>query len=392
MRALARYEVTDVNLAQLGWDPDIEARYRTLPGVDARGAHILPARVARQDRDSYVVYTAVAPDTRPAHPVQGRPCRALRASLRGALRHEGPAHERPAVGDWVAVLTTPGHAGGRIEAVVPRRSCIVRKAAGDPVQAQVLAANVDTLAICCGLDGDFNLRRIERYLTLAYASGAAPVVVLTKADLCDADEESPETRVAQVEAIAIGVPVIAVSMHDPQRLRDQVAPLAPAGRTVALVGSSGVGKSTVINLLLGREAMRTGPVRLHDSRGRHTTTHRQLLLTPTGGVLIDSPGMRELQLWGDDGEVDQSFADVAGLAAGCRFRDCTHDQEPGCAVKRAVEDGALPAERLAAYHKQRRELAFMERKTDARARAEETARWKAIHKAAREWYRRKRGI
>ncbi|MBW7906732.1 MAG: ribosome small subunit-dependent GTPase A [Phycisphaerae bacterium] len=381
-----------MNLAQLGWNPDIEARYRALAGVDARGSHILPARVARQDRDSYVVYAAVAPDTRPAHPVHGRPCRALRASLRGALRHDGPAHEWPAVGDWVAVLTSPGHAGGRIEAVVPRRSCIVRKAAGDAVQAQVLAANVDTLAICCGLDGDFNLRRIERYLTLAYASGAAPAVVLTKADLCDTGGERVETRVAQVEAIAPGVPVIAVSMYDPQRLRERIAPLARAGRTVALVGSSGAGKSTLINVLLGREAMRTGAVRMHDSRGRHTTTHRQLLLTPAGGVVIDSPGMRELQLWSDDGDVDASFSDVAGLAAGCRFRDCTHDQEPGCAVKRAVQGGALPAERLAAYHKQRRELAFLERKTDARARAEETARWKAIHKSAREWYRRKRGI
>jgi len=377
-----------VDVKQLGWNADVQRRFDEL---NLAGTGLAPARVARQDRDSYVVYAAVSqrPSPEGLGVAGGGVCRALRVSLRGALRHSaGSAMDLPAVGDWVAVHVRPGQADGRIEAVARRRSCVVRQAPGGVVAEQVLAANVDALLVCCGLDHDYNLRRIERYLTFAYGSGAAPVIVLTKADVCG---PAVEERVAEVESIAIGVPVLAVSMFAPARLRELIAPFVPRTMTAALVGSSGAGKSTLINVLLDRQVMRTGAVRAWDSRGRHTTTHRQLLLVPDGGVIIDSPGMRELQLWNDAGDVDATFADVAALAVRCRFRDCAHAGEPGCAVRAAVERGALPAERLASYHKQARELAWLERKADPVARAEETARWKALHKAARKRYRQKHG-
>lgn len=362
-----------LTLNELGWND----RFRTA-FANLKAEHLTPARVVREDRESYVV----------CGPAVGPRCRTWRAVVRGVLRfHAAGRDDFPAVGDWVVVQAPPADQAGSpavIHGILPRTSAVARKAAGFGGGEQLVAANVDTLLICCGLDGDYNPRRIERYLTLAYGSGAAPVVVLTKADLCDEAEE----RVAEVEAVAIGAPVIVVGYAEEDGI-DAVRRLVKPGSTAALVGSSGVGKSTLINRLLGREAMATGTVRDSDQRGRHTTTHRQLLLLPGGGVLIDTPGLRELQLWADASDLGSSFADIEALAADCRFRDCSHTSEPGCGVLAALESGALTAERFESFRKLQRELAFEQRKTDKSAEAANKARWKAIHKSAQRWMREK---
>lgn len=356
-----------MTLEQLGWNVQLAAHL----AAAAPPGHV-PARVAREDRESYVVYAE---------------SRAWRASVSGALRHRARGRtDFPAVGDWVAVQPRGADAPATIHALLPRRTAVVRRAAGAGVEGQVIAANVDRLLICCGLDQDFNLRRIERYLTLAHQSGAAPVVLLSKADLCAAAGD----RLAQVEAVAVGAPVLAISVVSGVGL-DQVAALIPAGLTAALVGSSGVGKSTLINALLGARAMATQAVRAADGRGRHTTTHRQLLPLPGGGVIIDTPGMRELSLWGSDEDVDATFADLQALAGGCRFRDCTHESEPGCAVRSAVAAGEFDAGRLKSYRKQQSELRWLASQEDPLLRIEIRDKWKRIHKSARRHLRKKYG-
>lgn len=252
----------------------------------------------------------------------------------------------------------------------------MRRVAGETTGEQVIAANVDTVFLMNGLDGDLNPRRLERYLTAAWESGAVPVVVLNKLDLAD----DRDARIAEVEALAMGTPVVAVSALERRGL-EALAPWLEAGRTVALLGSSGVGKSTLVNALLNEERQATGPVREDDSRGRHTTTHRELVPLPGGAMLLDTPGMRELQLWGDEAGLEEAFADVAALATECRFRDCGHTGEPDCAVRAAVERGVLDEGRLASWHKLQRELRRLANRQDARARAAEQARWRAISKS-----------
>lgn len=361
------------------WETTRVAFLHSHKGLDA----LLPGRVARVDRDSCIVYSA-----------SGRGAlKAMRAGITGALRHRArSAADLPAVGDWVLLAANQNGAGGLVHAILPRRTCVERGAAGvapaersgGAAPRQVIAANVDVLLICCGLDGDFNISRIERYVTVAYNSGAAPVILLNKADACAA----PAEQLTAVEQVAIGVPVILVSaLHGTQT--DAVRALLPRGVTGALVGSSGVGKSTLINRLLGREAMATGPVRSSDSRGRHTTTHRELLLLPEGGLIIDTPGMRELALAADQADVSAAFADIAGFARHCRFRDCRHESEPGCGVLQALAAGELAPRRLESYRKQLREAHYFETRDDPAARAAERDRWKTIHKAAQKWYRQK---
>lgn len=353
-----------MNLQQLGWKEPFTTHFARIAGVDQKAAaERVPARVARQDRQGYVLYAAG---------------RALRGVVSGHFRHTAPTPDAfPAVGDWVAVSPQPDEPRATIHAVLPRSSAVHRKVAGTRSDSQVVAANVDRLLICVGLDLDFNLRRIERYVTLAYASGAAPFILLTKSDLC----AEAARCVAQVQEIAIGTPVLALSAATGDGLA-AVGELSRPGLTLALVGSSGVGKSTLINALLGREAMATRAVRAHDHRGQHTTTHRQLLLVPDGGVVIDTPGMRELQLPAD-ASAEAAFADIESLSSGCRFGDCRHEQEPGCRVRAALETGELDEARLESYRKQQREIAYFERRDDPVAMAENKARWKAIQKSVR---------
>jgi len=349
-----------MDLGPLGWDGFFGQAFEP---YEADG--LLPARVCAEHRGAWRVLAA-----------RGE----LPAALGGRLRHASTRRaDLPVVGDWVAVRTGDDGAAA-IDAVLPRRSAFVRKVAGAVTDAQVVAANIDVVFLVTGLDGDYNLRRVERAVTLAWESGAQPVVVLNKADLCD----DAEARVAEVTAAAPGVPVHATSTVREGGVDVFAGYLAP-GRTAALLGSSGVGKSTIINRLVGREVLRTAAVRDDDDRGRHTTTHRQLLVLPGGGMIIDTPGMRELQLWGDGDGVGQVFADIEALAPSCRYRDCAHEAEPGCAVRAAVDAGALAPGRLASFHKLQRELRHLEFRVDGRAALEEKRRWKSIHKLAKQF-------
>lgn len=304
------------------------------------------------------------------------------AVVAGRLLHKatGPG-DLPTAGDWVAYR--PGPPPVRIEAVLPRRSRITRKAAGRRSDEQVVAANVDVALIVMGLDGDYNPRRLERFLVLAWDSGATPVVVLNKADLLSPEEA--EERLAAIEAQAIGVPVHLVSAAEGRGLEALTSHLqGPEGpRTAALLGSSGVGKSTLINHLAGCELLATRAVREGDDRGQHTTTHRQLVRLPGGGLLIDNPGIREVGLWSDGEGLTGTFRDIDALAERCRFRDCRHQGEPGCAVETAVAAGELAAERLESYRGLQRELRYLELRRDESARAVERKKWRAIHKANR---------
>jgi ribosome biogenesis GTPase len=345
-----------MSLTALGWNQAFEAAF-----TPYRDQELEPARVAREERGRYLLIGTFGERS---------------GALAGRLRHEARARlDLPAVGDWVAARFGAGGTGV-VHAVLPRSSAFVRKAAGEATVEQVVAANVDTVFVISGLDLDLNPRRLERYLAAAWESGASPVVLLNKSDLAD----DPAACVAEIEAVALGVPVLAVSALERRGL-EALGPWLVPGRTVALLGSSGAGKSTLLNALLGEQRQATRAVRAHDSRGRHTTTWRELVALPGGALLVDTPGMRELAVWGGDEGLDGTFPDIAALAAACRFRDCGHAGEPGCAVREAVEGGTLDAARLESWHKLRRELRWLARRQDARARAEEEARWKAIMKS-----------
>jgi len=295
------------------------------------------------------------------------------ATLSGRLRMESTT--LPVTGDWVELR--PGT--NAIDRILPRSTQFSRKAAGDAVAEQILAVNIDTIFVVTGLDGDFNPRRLERYLLLVNDSRASPVLVLNKADLC------PDLVpvVNEARAIAAGAPVLVISALLGTAI-EQVADLLSPGETAALVGSSGAGKSTLVNRLLGRESQRTSEVRESDSRGRHTTTDRELILMPGGWWLMDMPGLREVQLWASPHALDSSFSDVAELAVQCRFRDCTHAFEPGCAVR-----GGIDPARLESYHKLQRELHHLARQTDINVAQAEKRKWKQIHKSMRHVDKRK---
>jgi ribosome biogenesis GTPase / thiamine phosphate phosphatase len=283
------------------------------------------------------------------------------------------AGDLPAVGDWVAVAARPTEGTGTIQGVLPRRTKFSRKVAWAASEEQVLAANVDSVFLLTSLNEDLNLRRLERYLTLAWESGARPVIVLTKTDLA----ADVELRLLEVGAIAFGVPVHAISSLTGDGL-DVIQSYLEPGKTIALLGSSGVGKSTLVNTLAGHELLAVQEIRQSDGEGRHTTSHRQLVLLPGGGLVLDTPGMRELQLWESADGLGETFADVEELAANCRFNDCAHRSEPGCAVQAALESGTLELGRWTSYKKLQRELAHLERRLDKRLQAEERKRWAKV--------------
>jgi len=345
-------------LADLGWTDELEAAF-----IEYEQRGFEPARVVAEHRGGYAVRTER--DERLAHP-------------RGKLRDDEIVAGMPAVGDWVAVCDASGERYA-IEAVLPRRTKISRKTPWLRVEEHVLAANIDTVFIVSGLDGDFNPRRLERYLTAAWDSGASPVVVLTKLDLLD-----DESKLVEAESIAMGVPVLPVSNLSGDGIEEISALLEPA-RTIVLLGSSGVGKSTLANRLAGRRLMPTGALRA-DGRGRHTTRHRQLLVLPGGALLLDTPGLRELHIW--EGDVDAAFADIAALAAECRFTDCAHETEPDCAIREALATGALDPGRWKSYVKLQRELAAMSRRRGSREHRELKRRWRQRARETRQARRR----
>ena len=364
-------------LAGLGWDAGWEAAFAPYA---AQGLH--PARVLAAHRDLWIV----------ALPSGDR-----EAVVSGRLRHDalGPG-DLPAAGDWVAVSGAgTGDADTWttvIGAVLPRRTAFRRSAgeerlAGNLSAEQVLAANVDVALLVAGLDGDFNLRRLERYLAVAWSGGTTPVILLNKADMA-ADLDG--FRVA-AEAVAPGVEVRAMSALTGDGVAALAADHLPPGRTAVVLGSSGVGKSTLVNALLGTERQRTGGVRADDARGRHTTTTRELVRLPGGAILIDTPGIRSLGVAGAGAGMDSTFADITELAAGCRFRDCRHEQEPGCEVRAALADGRLSRERHASHRKLEREAAHAARKGDRLAQEAERRKWRTISASVSQHMQRKYG-
>jgi ribosome biogenesis GTPase len=330
------------SLERLGWNESLADAFRP---HQADG--LVPARVAVEHRSEYVVYAETGE---------------LRAEPSGKLRFDG---DHPAVGDWVAAAARPEEDRATIHAVLPRRTAFVRKTPWLETKAQILASNVDVVFVVTGLDANFNVRRIERYLTLAWESGAEPVVLLTKSDLCD----EVDSRLLEVEAVSIGVPVLAVSGTTGEGI-EAVRERIGEGRTAALLGSSGVGKSTLVNALVGEEVLATRAVREADGRGRHTTTHRQLVVLPEGGIVLDTPGMRELQLWDADEGLGTAFAEIDELAARCRFADCAHGREPGCAIRSALASGELDRERFESWRKLQRELEHLRIRQDGRLLSE----------------------
>lgn len=359
-------------LGRLGWDRGWAEAFAPFA---ARGHR--PARVVAVHRETSIVRDGNG---------SGDGDRA--AQVAGSFRFEalGPS-DYPAVGDWVALDD-----GGQIGAVLPRRTAFTRKAADGTRRGagledeQVMAANVDVALLVAGLDNDFNLRRIERYLAVAWSGGITPIVVLNKADLAD----DLDGRLVAVDAVAPGVVALPVSARTGAGLDVLRTHLKP-GITAAILGSSGVGKSTLVNALLGAERQRTADVRASDSRGRHTTTHRELFELPGGALLVDTPGIRALEVGGAETGVDAAFDDVATLASQCRFSDCRHEGEPGCAVRAAIVDGRLSEARLESSRKLERELAHAARQGDPRARAEHRRYWRNIQKSVNDHMQRKYG-
>jgi len=324
-----------LNLTDLGWNQDFEDKLKQINKQD----NFQIARIAIEYKGMYKLYTEAGE---------------VLAEITGNMRYN---NQFPAVGDWVVIDLQDSKARAIIHDILPRKSKFSRKVAGDNTEEQIVAANIDTIFIVTSLNQDFNLRRLERYLTIAWNSGAKPVIVLSKADLC-ADAEAKK---AEVETVAFGVPIHIVSSLSGEGL-DELEEYLETGYTVALLGSSGVGKSTIINQLMGSEKMEVDEIRINDGKGKHTTTHRELIVLENGGIVIDTPGMREIQLWDGNEGIKESFEDIETLAQNCKFNDCQHDSEPGCAVKEAIEQGDLPEKRLESYRKLERELLFIERK------------------------------
>jgi ribosome biogenesis GTPase len=356
--------VTDLTI--FGWDEFFETNFKTY----AQGGYT-SGRVALEHKNFFRVYTQ-----------HGE----VLAEISGKLRHEAASRrDLPAVGDWVVIRSRPEAGRVTIHAVLPRRTSFVRKIAGSRTEEQIVGANIDTVLLVTSLNQDFSVRRIERYLLIAWESGAKPIIILSKSDLCDRVDE----RINEVQAVARGVPVHAISVVTGRGLND-VAQYFKRGQTVALLGSSGVGKSTLINQLTGDDHLKVQTVREHDDRGRHTTTHRELILLPGGGLVLDTPGMRELQLWDGDDSLQLVFDDIEALAEKCFFSDCRHQDERGCAVREALRAGTIDTGRYESYEKLQKELKYQARRRDKLSEIVEKKKWKKLSRLASERARLKR--
>ena len=355
-----------MNLRDWGWDENWAAAFAPHAAEGLR-----PSRVVRQDRGAWELQTEES-------------VRSAEATGRFRLALESGTAEMPAVGDWVAIDPRPTCDRAGIAATLPRRTCLARQDAGRATRAQVLAANVDVVILVSALDAGrgFSLARLERSLALVRASGAEAVVVLNKVDLCD----DVGGRVREAQFAASDAPVVALSATEGWGV-DELRSWLAEGRTGVLLGPSGVGKSALVNALLGEARQDVGPVREEDARGRHTTTRRELFRIPSGGLLIDTAGLREFQPWEADSELDAVFPEVAELAANCRFRDCRHEGEPGCAVQQALGDGSLDARRFEHYLRLKREQAYQAQKRDLGAQLAEKTRWKQIAQWQKEFLR-----
>jgi len=356
-----------MSLEDYGWDESWAEKL--VHAEDNRG---IPARVISEHRSEYKVHTGKVD---------------ISAKAAGRLYHAPFRQtELPAVGDWVVVDDTDARGKATIRGVLPRKSTFSRKVAGKNSNEQVMATNLDTVWIVSTFGTDLNPARLERYVALVVESGAKPVIILAKADLVEFTEPIIEFLQDRIH----DVPIYAISAKGQIGLSNLHQYIAP-GQTIALLGSSGVGKSTLINHFVGHELLHTAEVREKDGKGRHTTTHRELIFLPTGGCLIDTPGMRELQLWRRDDNLDKSFADIDEFASACRFSDCSHETEPGCAVMEAVKNGDISEERINNYKKLKKELTYLERKTDVGADRAERERWKVVSKEQRRYSQEHKG-
>ncbi|MEG0470981.1 MAG: ribosome small subunit-dependent GTPase A [Solibacillus sp.] len=345
-----------MNLKQLGFTTFFEQQLEQLTVKNT-----IPARVLLEHKHSYRVLTE-----------HGE----WLATISGSYAYQSFSRvDYPAVGDFVLVEQMPGEEKAIIHHLLDRKSKFSRKMAGLEIDEQIVAANVDYVLLVMSINADFNIRRLERYLVAAWDSGATPVVVLTKVDLCD----DVEPYIREVEQVAFGVEIVALSAVTGEGL-DALRAMLTEGKTAALLGSSGAGKSTLTNALLATEQMKVSDIREDDAKGRHTTTHRELVVLPTGACLIDTPGMRELQLWDQGDSLHASFSDIEELTNHCRFRDCTHKNEPHCAVLHAINEGTLEESRLKSYFKLQKEIAFIEKKTNVAAQLTEKRKWKQVSK------------
>ncbi|MGO4410832.1 MULTISPECIES: ribosome small subunit-dependent GTPase A [unclassified Brevundimonas] len=353
-------------IEQYGWSDLLETAF----APHARAGHT-PGRVILQQRDGYLVVTD-----------EGE----LRAKASGRLLHEAKEIGHPAVGDWVALALNPQERTATIHAILPRRTAFVRRAAHSTRGLQIIAANIDVAFVVTSMNADLNPRRIQRYLAAAWQSGARPVVVLTKSDLCD----DPQAQAAEIAALETGCPVLVVSARQGLGL-DALLAQVKSGETCVLIGSSGVGKSSLVNAFLNENRMATQAIREDDDQGRHTTSHRELILLPGGGMILDTPGIREVGLIDADEGVSAVFDDIERLPQDCRFNDCSHANEPGCAVRAALQSGALDPDRWAHFQKLKLELAASEEKAERTAKDAERRRLAALQKRYRATKRNDRG-
>lgn len=354
------------DLTTFGWSKFFEDNFQSYAGNG-----YTCGRVALEHKNFFRVYTQ-----------HGE----VLAEISGKLRHEAVnRRDLPVVGDWVVIRSRPEHGRVTIHAVLPRRTSFARKTAGSRTEQQIVGANVDTVFLLTSLNQDFSLRRIERYLIMAWESGASPIIILSKSDLCDRVADA----IDEVQGVARGVPIYAISVVTGCGLQD-IAQYFKGGHTVALLGSSGVGKSTLINHFAGVDHLKVQTVREHDDRGRHTTTHRELVLLPAGGVVLDTPGMRELQLWDNKEGLQLVFDDIEELAGRCFFSDCRHQDEPRCVVREALAKGTIETERYQSYEKLQKEMKYLARRQDKLSEILEKKKWKKLSRLATERARLKR--